>query len=46
MQWASCLDEEDWFPPLEKVSEDINLEQAIWKPVRKGGKYTLIFQLQ
>ncbi|HWI49385.1 MAG TPA: DinB family protein [Rummeliibacillus sp.] len=32
-QWASCLDEEDWFPPLEKVLEDITFEQAIWKPV-------------
>jgi hypothetical protein len=32
-QWASCLDEEDWFPPLEKVLDDITLEQAIWKPV-------------
>ncbi|MFC8562530.1 DinB family protein [Peribacillus frigoritolerans] len=31
-QWASCLDEEDWFPPLEKVLEDITFEQAIWKP--------------
>jgi len=31
-QWTSCLDEEDWFPPLEKVLEDITLEQAIWKP--------------
>lgn len=32
-QWASCLDEEDWFPPLEKVLEEITFEQAIWKPV-------------
>jgi len=32
-QWASCLDEEDWFPPLEKVLENITFEQAIWKPV-------------
>lgn len=32
-QWASCLDEEDWFPPLEKVLVDITFEQAIWKPV-------------
>jgi len=32
-QWASCLDEEDWFPPLEQVLEDITFEQAIWKPV-------------
>jgi len=32
-QWASCLDKEDWFPPLEKVLENITLEQAIWKPV-------------
>ena len=32
-QWASCLDEEDWFPPLEKVLEDVTFEQAIWKPV-------------
>lgn len=31
-QWASCLDEEDWFPPLEKVLENITLEQATWKP--------------
>ncbi|MFP7299016.1 DinB family protein [Neobacillus niacini] len=31
-QWASCLDKEDWFPPLEKVLENITLEQAIWKP--------------
>ncbi|MEI4771997.1 DinB family protein [Psychrobacillus sp. FJAT-51614] len=31
-QWASCLDEEDWFPPLENVLEDITFEQAIWKP--------------
>ncbi|MGR6342021.1 DinB family protein [Priestia megaterium] len=31
-QWASCLDEEDWFPPLEKVLEDITLEQEVWKP--------------
>lgn len=32
-QWASCLDQEDWFPPLEKVLEDITVEQASWKPV-------------
>lgn len=31
-QWASCLDAEDWFPPLEKVLENITFEQAIWKP--------------
>ena len=31
-QWASCLDEEDWFPALEKVLEEITFEQAIWKP--------------
>lgn len=31
-QWTSCLDQEDWFPPLEKVLEDITLEQATWKP--------------
>ncbi|MGE7877955.1 DinB family protein [Peribacillus muralis] len=31
-QWSSCLDKEDWFPPLEKVLEDITFEQAIWKP--------------
>ncbi|WP_430787191.1 DinB family protein [Virgibacillus flavescens] len=30
-QWGSCLDEEDWFPPLEKVLEDITFEQATWK---------------
>ncbi|MFJ8517086.1 DinB family protein [Lysinibacillus xylanilyticus] len=35
-QWASCLDEEDWFPPLEKVLVDITFEQAIWKPVEGG----------
>lgn len=32
-QWASCLDKEEWFPTLEKVLENITLEQAIWKPV-------------
>ncbi|MGX6443550.1 DinB family protein [Neobacillus sp. K501] len=32
-QWASCLDKEDWFPPLEKVLANITFEQAIWKPV-------------
>ncbi|MET3193790.1 DinB family protein [Bacillus sp. OAE603] len=31
-QWASCLDKEDWFPPLEKVLENIAFEQVIWKP--------------
>ncbi|MCQ6535993.1 hypothetical protein ABH963_003884 [Bacillus sp. RC55] len=31
-QWASCLDEEDWFPPLEKVLKNITFEKAIWKP--------------
>ena len=31
-QWARCLDEEDWFPPLEKVLEGTTLEQAFWKP--------------
>ncbi|UZJ78625.1 DinB family protein [Fictibacillus sp. KU28468] len=31
-QWASCLDQEEWFPPLEKVLEDITFEQALWKP--------------
>ncbi|WP_144789821.1 DinB family protein [Lysinibacillus fusiformis] len=31
-QWTSCLDQEDWFPPLEKVLEDITLEQATSKP--------------
>ena len=31
-QWASCLDKEEWFPPLEKVLKDITFEQAIWKP--------------
>ncbi|MFP7200971.1 DinB family protein [Lysinibacillus halotolerans] len=30
-QWASCLDKEDWFPPLEKVLENITFEQAKWK---------------
>ncbi|WP_454871162.1 DinB family protein [Priestia megaterium] len=35
-QWASCLDKEDWFPPLEKVLENITLEQAIWKPVEEA----------
>ncbi|WP_348711531.1 DinB family protein [Bacillus subtilis] len=35
-QWASCLDKEDWFPPLEKVLENISLEQAIWKPVERA----------
>ncbi|SCY82987.1 DinB family protein [Lysinibacillus fusiformis] len=33
-QWTSCLDQEDWFPPLEKVLEDITLEQATWKPTK------------
>lgn len=42
-QWASCLDEEDWFPPLEKVLENITLEQAIWKPVE--GKMNSIWEL-
>ncbi|MEI4804249.1 DinB family protein [Bacillus sp. NPDC077411] len=42
-QWASCLDEEDWFPPLEKVLEDITFEQAIWKPVE--GKMNSIWEL-
>ncbi|WP_053217818.1 DinB family protein [Virgibacillus senegalensis] len=32
-QWASCLDKEEWFPPLEKVLEDMTYEQALWKPV-------------
>lgn len=32
-QWTTCLDKEDWFPPLEKVLEDITFEQAIWKPI-------------
>ncbi len=32
LQWTSCLDQEDWFPPLEKVLEDITLEHATWKP--------------
>ncbi|PGM49025.1 DinB family protein [Bacillus sp. AFS053548] len=32
-QWASCLDAQDWFPPLEKVLKDVTYEQAIWKPV-------------
>ncbi|WP_047980676.1 DinB family protein [Ornithinibacillus contaminans] len=31
-QWASCLDKEDWFPPLEWVLEKITFEQALWKP--------------
>ena len=31
-QWASCLDEEDWFPPPEKVLENITFEQEIWNP--------------
>jgi len=31
-QWASCLDAQDWFPPLEKVLQDVTFEQAIWKP--------------
>ncbi|MCQ6268170.1 DUF1572 domain-containing protein [Fictibacillus sp. WQ 8-8] len=31
-QWASCLDKEEWFPPLEKVLEKITFEQALWKP--------------
>ncbi len=31
-QWASCLDKEDWFPPLEKVLENVTFEQALWKP--------------
>ncbi|GGH81190.1 hypothetical protein JOD43_001045 [Pullulanibacillus pueri] len=42
-QWTSCLDEEDWFPPLEKVLEDITLEQAIWKPVK--GEMNSIWEL-
>jgi uncharacterized damage-inducible protein DinB len=36
MQWESCLDKEDWFPPLENALENITLEQAIWKPEEKG----------
>ena len=31
-QWASVLDKEEWFPPLEKVLENVTLEQAVWKP--------------
>lgn len=48
-QWASCLDQEDWYPPLEKVLEDITVEQASWKPVegrkigRKQNKNTFMF---
>ncbi|MFG6147609.1 DinB family protein [Halobacillus sp. B23F22_1] len=42
-QWASCLDEEDWFPPLEKVLENITLEQAIWKPA--NGTMNSIWEL-
>lgn len=42
-QWSSCLDEEDWFPPLEKVLEDITLEQAIWKPA--DGEMNSIWEL-
>lgn len=30
-QWANCLDKEDWFPPLEKVLENVTFEQALWK---------------
>ncbi|RHW43455.1 DinB family protein [Neobacillus notoginsengisoli] len=39
-QWASCLDKEDWFPPLEKVLKDVSFEQAIWKPV-EGGMHSI-----
>ncbi len=35
-QWASCLDKEDWFPPLEKVLKNITLDQATWKPVEEA----------
>lgn len=42
-QWASCLDKEDWFPPLEKVLEGITFEQVIWKPV--DGEMNSIWEL-
>ena len=42
-QWASCLDAEDWFPPLEKVLEEITFEQAIWKPA--DGSMNSIWEL-
>ncbi|WP_088009397.1 DinB family protein [Indiicoccus explosivorum] len=31
-QWASCLDEEDWFLPMKPVLEKLTAEQALWKP--------------
>ena len=40
-QWASCLDEEDWFPPLEKVLENITLEQAILEASRGENEFYL-----
>ncbi|MER3118998.1 hypothetical protein [Bacillus subtilis] len=33
-QWASCLEKEDWFPPLEKVLENISLERQFGNQLR------------
>lgn len=30
--WNSCLDQEEWFPPLEHALKDITAEQAAWMP--------------
>ncbi|OWR32680.1 hypothetical protein CDO73_03515 [Saccharibacillus sp. O23] len=30
--WKSCLDQEEWFPPLEHALKDVTAEQAAWKP--------------
>jgi len=30
--WDSCLDQEEWFPPLEHALKDVTAEQANWTP--------------
>ncbi|MDO3412212.1 DinB family protein [Saccharibacillus sp. CPCC 101409] len=31
-QWDSCMDQEDWFLPLEDALKDVTAEQSVWKP--------------
>ncbi|WP_037288605.1 hypothetical protein [Saccharibacillus sacchari] len=31
--WDSCLDQEEWFPPLEQALQGVTAKQAVWKPL-------------
>lgn len=30
--WDSCMEKEDWYPPLQSALQNVSIEQAVWKP--------------